>query len=751
MIVVSEINAHGAEFLAVTAEGYAGQHTDLIKGAVVAVVVKKIRASIVRQEQIRPAVIVVIGPDCAQTKAMLGIVHSRFFGDILKGAIAAIVKQVVEAIAIGLDHLGNLRAARQDYPGAAQLLQKAVAADPDDPDPAVDLAITELYSGDMPKAEKDAKAVLQRNPDHSRALALRGKIDFLQGNYQAAADELHAALGLTTDFDIAYNLALADLELKKTSLATVLFDEMKNSLPETARLHVLIGRAFLATSYPQLAAREFERASTLDPKYPDVHYYLGLASVLSAQAPDVSSNESQSLIAKAETSLQQAVRLQPQDARASLYLAQCSASEQQWAKAADSYRSVIKLTPAAQQMDTAMTGAYDGLAEALRKLDKNEEAAVESAKAQGIRAKPQRDGASAAGSDAAKATGDSNQQELHSMMLRPGDSEPHAANAEAAYTKSVSLLLGQAYHNLAAIDARASRYAQATEEFSEAAKWDPSVPRLDRNWGVAAFRAEKYEEAAAPLERELRRTPNDLSIREMLGLCYYMGDKFAESAATLRPVVDQLSDNAGLLYAAGVSLVRSGDAKNGARVFSRMLEKDQNVPAVHLVLGQAYAQEQSYPEALAEFARALQLDPHIAEAHYASGIVALKQGKLDSSADQFQQELSVNPGYIPAQYQLGYVRLQMHQTDAAIPLLQDVVSRQPNHSDAHYELGKALLEQGKVKDAIQDLETSIHLHPTDYAYYQLSLAYRREGRASDADQAMVMYQKFRPKPHLPRQ
>jgi tetratricopeptide (TPR) repeat protein len=93
----------------------------------------------------------------------------------------------------------------------------------------------------------------------------------------------------------------------------------------------------------------------------------------------------------------------------------------------------------------------------------------------------------------------------------------------------------------------------------------------------------------------------------------------------------------------------------------------------------------------------------------------------------------------------------MHQADAAIPLLQDVVSRQPNHSDAHYELGKAMLEQGKVKDAIRDLETSIHLHPTDYAYYQLSVAYRREGRTSDAEQAMLMYQKLRPKPHVSQQ
>src|SRR5713101_5382266 len=221
----------------------------------------------------------------------------------LAGDFDNAAKEYRRAIAIGLEHLGNLRVGRQDYSGAGQLLQQAMAADPDNPDPAVDLAISELYSGDMPKAEADAKAVLQKNPDHFRARALLGKIDFLQGNYQAAADELHAALGLTTDFDIAYNLALADLELKKTSLAIVLFDEMKNSLPESAQLHVLIGRAFLATAYPQLATREFERATALDTKYPDVHFYLGLASVLSAQAPDVSRGESQSLLAKAETSL----------------------------------------------------------------------------------------------------------------------------------------------------------------------------------------------------------------------------------------------------------------------------------------------------------------------------------------------------------------------------------------------------------------------------------------------------------------
>ena len=668
----------------------------------------------------------------------------------LAGDLDNAAKEYRQTIAIGLDHLGNLRASRQDYTGSQQLLQQAIAANPDDLDALIDLAITELYAGDMAKSEADAKAVLQKKPDHFRAQVLLGKIAFLKGDYQAAADDLHAALEQATDFDVAYSLALADLELKKTSLAIVLFDEMKNSLHETAQLDVLIGRAFLSTGYPQLATKEFEHAATLDAKYPYIQFYLGMASVLASQLPDVSSGESQAELTRAETALQQAILQQREDPRAFFYLGQCYRFAQKWAKAADAYRSVLKLTPPARQMDVAMAGAHDGLAEALRKLGDEKEAGLEAAKAEQIRAAHPTEDAAKAGGATNKASDEQDQQELRTMMLRPRASQPDAA-AEAAFTKSMSLLLGQAYHNLGVIDARASRYAEATEEFSQAAKWDSSIPNLDRNWGLAAFRAEKYEEAVGPLERQLRRTPSDVSLREMLGLCYYMGDKFTDSASTLRPILDQLSDNPGLLYAAGVSLVRSGDTENGARIFSRMLEKDQNVAPVHLMLGQVYAQQKNYPDALAEFSRALQINPQTAEAHYGAGMVSLKQGKLEESADQFQQELSVNPGFIPAEYQLGYVRVELHQVDAAIPLLQDVVHRQADHSDAHFELGKALLEQGKPKDAIQDLETSVRLQPTDYAYYQLSLAYRRDGRAHDADEAMLMYQKLRPKPHLPQE
>ena len=83
---------------------------------------------------------------------------------------------------------------------------------------------------------------------------------------------------------------------------------------------------------------------------------------------------------------------------------------------------------------------------------------------------------------------------------RAHDSAPDDP-AETRYVADTSKLLGEAYHNLGVIDARAGRYREGAGEFQQAARWNPKLAELDRNWGVAAFRAGLYQEAIGPLDR----------------------------------------------------------------------------------------------------------------------------------------------------------------------------------------------------------------------------------------------------------
>ncbi len=681
-----------------------------------------------------------------------------------------------EAIAGALQHLGNLRLSHKEYAEGVDLLDRAVKVDPTQVGTRVDLAIASFETRDFEKAKTEIEAALQQDPKDVRALSLAGKIYFVRGEFQQAVKSLQSALELQLDLDTGYLLALADLELKELAPASVIFDEILASAKPNASPHVLIGLAYRETGYFEQAASHFSKAVELEPKKPRVRSALGLTYFLQGAQNYAKAREQflaelgitpedytglyyLGMIAASEKKpdeagkwFARAVAAHPDEPDAFLRLGQAYFDEGKFEQAVTALQK--SLSASAHPGDLADPAlAHELLGKVLEKLGRPGEAESEAAQAAQLRAQQQQskpDPSQQHGSSdvagASQKLGLSSPQELRSLFLQA----PHEAavpNAqETEYMKRMSTLLGEAYHNLGVIDARASRYGEAADEFAEAARWNPNIERLDHNWGLAAFRAQHYDQAIVPLEREIRRTPNDATARQMLGLSYYMTDQFAKSAEVFRPILEQLPDNPGLLYAAGVALLRSGDSAAGGKVLSRMVEHGSNTPEVHLMIGQAYYEQAKFPEALAEFQRALEANSRVPEAHYSTGMIYIKQGKLDEAAQEFNAELALDPKSVPAMYQLAYVRLQQHQTEEAIQLLNEVLKQKSSYGDAHYQLGKALLDQGDTSGAIQHLEAATRLQPSQsYGYYQLSLAYRRVGRVEEADRALRTYQELKDK------
>lgn len=679
-----------------------------------------------------------------------------------------------EAIARALQHLGNLRVSQGKYTEGIDLLATAAQIQPKYSDAAIDLAIAQLQSGALEKSKPLVENVLKQDRENFRALNLMGKIYFMEGDFQKAVDNLQAALKLEPDFDVAYSLALANLKLKKVADANVLFDEMLASIKPSAELHALIGIAYRETGYLDQAITHFTKAVSLDAKHPHTHSSLALTYLLQGPQKYTEAGEEfeaeltidpddyashyflgvirlrEHKLAEAEKWFDQAAKLQPADPDAFFSLGEVYLEQGEFAKAVPALQKSVVLTKDPGHNDFQVARAHEMLSRALQKQGNETESASERARAEQIRSgqprSTQTPSPEGAPDNVAIQVGRSGQQELRSVLMKPPANAASESAQEAEYVKSVSQWVGEAYHNLGVIDARAGRFQDAVTGFQQAAHWNPTIEALDRNWGMAAFRANLYQEAIVPLERQLRRKPDDMKVRQMLGLSYFITDKFVESAKLLGPISDQLPNDPGLLYAAGVSLVRTGNVKDGGKIFSRMLEQNANVPEVHLMLAKAYAQQTEYKQALAEISRALELNPKLAEAHYQAGMIYFKQGRLEDAVREFHAELSLNPQYVPAMYQLAYVRIAQHEMDEAIHLLTDVIAQQPSYADAYYQLGKAMLEKGDLKGAIQNLETSARLQPSDaYSYYQLSLAYRRQGQIDEAQRALQKYQELEKK------
>jgi tetratricopeptide (TPR) repeat protein len=681
-----------------------------------------------------------------------------------------------QVLALALQRMGDLLAAEQnDSEEAVRVLQEAVAAEPAYAEARIDLALVYFRAGRLEKASAEAAEVVKADPRNVRALQVLGNVEFAQGNFASAEEHLHAALGIHLDFGTAYSLALAYLSQHKLAETKFLFDEILNDMGSTPELHVLLGRAYRETGYLDEAIREFKKAIELDPRYPRVHYYLALAYLAQGEKerfPTARPLFEQELAINpkeffstfflgvihledrdfpvAQDYLKKAVQLQPENPDPLLYLGQVYFETNHPELAIETLRKSIDLTTDPSHNHYQVSKAHTMIGQILVKMGRQEEAEAELKRSQELRAQ-------AFQSD--KERQDAQEGGQHELLpeLQNGQEKPaflengpqiDAAERAKAQELRATLaeILGNAYNNLGVIQARREQYAPAAEYFRQAAHWKPDLPGLDRNWGLASFRAQQFEEATGPLASQVVGHPDDAKARSALGTSYFMTDKFAKAVEVFQPLLADLPDDPGVLYALGVSLVRTGDSATAAGVFRRMIEKNPNVAEIHVLLGQADADQNQYTSAVAEFSRALGLDSKIEGAHFGWGIILLHQGKVDEAVREFRAELEAHPGDAKAKYHLAYGLLMQQQKDQAFTLLSEVVRDKPDYADAQYQLGKLLLERGDVKAAIEKLETAVRLDPTkDYSYFQLSTAYRRDGRLTDAQHVLEAYQKLKDK------
>lgn len=681
-----------------------------------------------------------------------------------------------EVLALALQRMGNLAATeKSDSDEAVQLLEEAVEAQPTSTDARVDLATVYFRQGRLDRAKTQASQAVKDDPRNARALHLLGNIEFALGNFSAAADDLHTAMGLQGDFDTAYSLGLAYLSLQKMAETKLLFDEILNDMGSTPQLHVLLGRAYRETGYLDEAIREFKKAIEMDPRYPRVHYYLALAYLAQGEKeriPTARALFEQELAIQpqeffstyflgvvyledrnfpaAEEYLKRALRLQPDNPDPLLYLGQVYFETSRPQLAIESLKKSIDLTADPARNNYQVSKAHSMMGQILIKTGKQEEGETELKRSQELRAQAFQ--SDKEGQEARENAQHDPLPELRNTREKPSFFE-NRPQLDAAAQKQMPVLraaltkiLGNAYNNLGVIRARHEKYVQASDYFRKAWQWTPDLEGLDRNWGLAAFRAQRFEEAAGPLARQLARQPSDSKARDALGVSYFMANQFGKTVETFQPELANLPDDPGVLYALGVSLVHTGDSTTASQVFRRMLEKNPNVAEIHVLLGRADADQNQYTPALDEFSRALELDPKAEGAHFGRGMILLHKGKLDDSAREFRAEMESHPGDVKAKYHLAYVLLIQHQQDQALTLLTAVVRDKPDYAEAQYQLGKILLERGEIKAAIERLETAVRLDPgKDYSYFQLSIAYRRDGRFDDSQRVLQAYQKLKEK------
>ena len=664
-----------------------------------------------------------------------------------------------------LRRVADLRSHLGDYEQAETVFESALAIAPDDADLLLDFSVMRLEQKKNEQAKSLAAKVIQADPANARAQYLVGSALCQLGDYRGAKEHLEAAIVKAPNFETGYLLGIAYLKLHDLTHADLLFNDMIKGLGDSAQIHIYLGRAYRDGGVVERAVEELKKAVALDPNAPQVHYFLGLAylgrdgdSGFPEAAPQFRAelrknpNDYRSRyllgyillkqhdLTEAETELKRAAALDAKSPDPLIYLGQVYAESDRPGEAEQSLRRAISLTQDVSRNNYQISRAHYLLGRILLQSGRKQQAAEEMRLSRELSNKAMQLERKIVSGDAPNLSG----EELPVRQQTGRVVSPDVANKAEAYIEELKAEIADSYNNLGVIAAGKQDFTTALVDFSNAAKWQPSLKTLDRNLGMAAFHANQFDKAVEPLRRHLQNHPDDKRVRAALALSLFALQRYEGVRAVLKPAETEVDADPGLSYAYAVSQLKGGDYNRGIDRLRALEKVDSHSAELHVLLGQAFADQNDWAAALQEYQTALAIDPKQAEPHFLTGLAFIRQGNPADGARELRAALDLDPSNVSSKYHLAYALIELEKKDEALRLLREVLQQDPKHADAYYQLGKLQLEQGDTKAAISSLEASTRFKPDgDYIHYQLAMAYRRDSRPDDARRELKTYQELK--------
>jgi tetratricopeptide (TPR) repeat protein len=702
------------------------------------------------------------------------------------GDSVAVARANYLVIAAALREIAELRVLESDESKAIELYRSSLQYE-EIPGTYTAMAFAEIQAGDFDQAIQFAQKSLAADPGNLRAEEILASAYDQKGQYALAIEPFSKVAEADPTIENLYPLAECLLQTRKPedkARAAAVFEQIEKIAGDNGSLHVLIGRAYRDGGDMKSAVREFERAIAMDPRTPHAHYFLGLAQLVlnewnptpSAEAAlrteaeyfpnDYLANYMLGFLLSGERQYEEsskyllaASRISPSLPDPFLYLGLNAFSQEKMDIAEQMLRKAVELTGSDEsRANYQIRRAYVDLARILFASGRQKESEVFAAKARVLQNKTMVEtqqtvsammltggvGAAAAvmplsAKQEKQSAPTVNDPMAHSKLT------PEQAAAVETREKMLRSVLALAFNDLATSEAVGGQYALALDNYQQAERWDRTLPGIEKNLGLCAFRAKDYAEAVRALSQALPLDPNSTGIRAMLGVSYFAMDRFAEAARTFEPLGTRAMEDGETGYAWAASLAHTGDLKRATEVLTTF-EAEPRSNDILLLIGQLWTVIGDYARANATLDQALASDPSLLKAHFYKGMADIHWAHWPEAENEFQAELGLDSYDHIAQYHLGFVYLQESRIDDALKLFQQVVAAHPDYPNAQYELGKILLDRGQLEDALGHLEVAARLSPqADFMHYQLQAAYRKLGRTAEADRELEIYKGLKAK------
>ncbi|MEY2414106.1 MAG: hypothetical protein QOD84_2712 [Acidobacteriaceae bacterium] len=171
---------------------------------------------------------------------------------------------------------------------AISKLEELKAKNPNTPGLAHEFGSAYYKKGDFLKAADDLTRALRENPNDDEAEQLLGLSYYLAGRPAQAIPYLEKVQSWypSANVDASYILGICYMQAKDYAHARSAFARMFDVPPDSASSYLFTARMLLRQEFDPVAEEYANKAATLDPKLPAVHFLLGELYLYKSRIPE---------------------------------------------------------------------------------------------------------------------------------------------------------------------------------------------------------------------------------------------------------------------------------------------------------------------------------------------------------------------------------------------------------------------------------------------------------------------------------
>lgn len=197
------------------------------------------------------------------------------------------------------------------------------------------------------------------------------------------------------------------------------------------------------------------------------------------------------------------------------------------------------------------------------------------------------------------------------------------------------------------------------------------------------------------------------------------------------------SANVDANYVLGLCYMHTQNYDEARKSFAQMYGVPADSAAAHLFLARMLLRQGYDPIAEQNAQQAAAMDPKLPLVHYLLGEFYLYKSNVQKAIDEFEMEQKLNPGYAGTYDRLGDSYSRVGRYDDAERALQRSILLDATATGSYILMGKVLVKKKDYASALNYLEKSLRMDPTNYiAHHLMGEAYRGLGREADAEREL---------------